>query len=181
MTSALATACRPAIVRRAFIMAAVVGPVLTLINQGDALFSDLPFNYWKAGLTFVVPYLVATVSAVMTHRHQAAAQPCHAAGPPLGSPPVASQPSDRPKRTSSMKARVHVTLKPGVLDPQGKAIAGALASLGFDGVGEVRQGKVIDLEVDGADRAEARERVEAMCRKLLANTVIEDYAIELEA
>ena len=80
-----------------------------------------------------------------------------------------------------MKARVHVTLKPGVLDPQGKAIAGTLAALGFDGVGEVRQGKVIDLEIEGADQAEARERVEAMCRKLLANTVIEDYAIELEA
>jgi phosphoribosylformylglycinamidine synthase len=80
-----------------------------------------------------------------------------------------------------MKARVHVTLKPAVLDPQGKAIAGALASLGFDGVGEVRQGKVIDLEIHGADQAEARSRVEAMCQKLLANAVIEDYAIELEA
>ena len=80
-----------------------------------------------------------------------------------------------------MKARVHVTLKPGVLDPQGKAIAGALSALGFDGVGQVRQGKVIDLEIDGADQAAAREQVEAMCRKLLANTVIEDYAIELEA
>ena len=80
-----------------------------------------------------------------------------------------------------MKARVHVTLKPGVLDPQGKAIAGALESLGFDGVSEVRQGKVIDLEIDGRDQAEARERVEAMCRQLLANTVIEDYAIELMA
>jgi len=80
-----------------------------------------------------------------------------------------------------MKARVHVTLKPGVLDPQGKAIAGALASLGFEGVGEVRQGKVIDLEIDGTDRGEAHSRLDAMCRQLLANTVIEDYAIELEA
>ena len=80
-----------------------------------------------------------------------------------------------------MKARIKITLKEGVLDPQGKAIAGALASLGFDDVGEVRQGKVIDLEIAGADQAEARSRVEAMCRKLLANTVIEDYAIELEA
>ena len=78
-----------------------------------------------------------------------------------------------------MKARVHVTLKPGGLDPQGKAIAGALASLGFDGVGEVRQGKVIDLEIDGSDQAEARERVEAMCRKLLANPVTEDYEVSL--
>ena len=193
MASALATACRPAIVRRALVMAAVVGPVLTLINQGDALLSDIPFNYWKAGLTFVVPYLVATVSAVFTQRHKeaaegTAAQPCQAADAPLGSAqssqmlgPAASQPSERPKGTSPMKARVHVTLKPGVLDPQGKAIAGALASLGFEGIGEVRQGKVIDLEIDGADRAEAREKVDAMCRKLLANTVIEDYAIELEA
>ncbi len=80
-----------------------------------------------------------------------------------------------------MKARVHVTLKPDVLDPQGKAIANALAALGFSDVGEVRQGKVIDLEIGGADPDEARARVEAMCRKLLANTVIEDYAIELGA
>lgn len=78
-----------------------------------------------------------------------------------------------------MKARVHITLKPGVLDPQGKAIARALAALGFNGIGEVRQGKVIDLELAAGDRAEARERVDAMCRRLLANTVIEDYAIEL--
>lgn len=79
-----------------------------------------------------------------------------------------------------MKARVHVTLKPGVLDPQGKAIAGALASLGFAGVGEVRQGKVIDLELTEGDRDKARADIEAMCRQLLANTVIEDYAIEME-
>ena len=192
MTSALATACRPAIVRRALVMAAVVGPILTLINQGDALVSDVPFSFWKAGLTFIVPYLVATVSAVVTHHHRHAAetpQPCHADGAPLGSrdpaPPSSTvAPAQRIEGRSGispMKARVHVTLKPGVLDPQGKAIAGALASLGFDGVGEVRQGKVIDLEIDGADQAEARSRVEAMCRKLLANTVIEDYAIELEA
>ena len=186
MTSALATACRPAIVRRAFIMAAVVGPVLTLINQGDALLGDLPFNVWKAGLTFIVPYLVATVSAVITQHHRATTpQPCHANGAPLGSPqPARQDPAPRPqgpRGNSPMKARVHVTLKPGVLDPQGKAIAGALASLGFDGIGEIRQGKVIDLEIDGADQTEAREKVDAMCRKLLANTVIEDYAIELEA
>ncbi len=80
-----------------------------------------------------------------------------------------------------MKARVHVTLKRGVLDPQGKAIANALAALGFEGVDEVRQGKVIDLEIDEADRERAQARVEDMCRKLLANTVIEDYAIELGA
>jgi phosphoribosylformylglycinamidine synthase len=192
MTSALATACRPATVRRALVMAAVVGPILTLINQGDALVSDVPFSFWKAGLTFIVPYLVATVSAVVTHHHRHAAetpQPCHADGAPLGSPdPAPPSSSAAPAQRiegrsgiSPMKARVHVTLKPGVLDPQGKAIAGALASLGFDDVGEVRQGKVIDLEIAGADQAEARSRVEAMCRKLLANTVIEDYAIELEA
>ncbi len=79
-----------------------------------------------------------------------------------------------------MKARVHVMLKPGVLDPQGKAIAHALGSLGFAGVGEVRQGKVIDLELAESDPARARETVEAMCRQLLANTVIESYQIELK-
>ncbi|MGF1609409.1 MAG: phosphoribosylformylglycinamidine synthase subunit PurS [Kiloniellales bacterium] len=80
-----------------------------------------------------------------------------------------------------MKARVHVTLKPGVLDPQGKAIEHALASLGFPGVHDVRQGKVIELAVDESDRDKARASVEAMCQKLLANPVIENYAIELEA
>ena len=78
-----------------------------------------------------------------------------------------------------MKARVHVTLKPGVLDPQGKAIANALHSLGFADVGEVRQGKFIELDVAETDPARARERVKAMCEQLLANTVIENYAIEL--
>ena len=79
-----------------------------------------------------------------------------------------------------MKARVHVRLKEGVLDPQGKAIGHALASLGFGGVGEVRQGKLIEIEIEGSDRAAAREKVEAMCKELLANPVIENYAIELE-
>ncbi|MCG8361495.1 MAG: phosphoribosylformylglycinamidine synthase subunit PurS [Kiloniellales bacterium] len=79
-----------------------------------------------------------------------------------------------------MKARVHVTLKPGVLDPQGKAIEHALDSLGFLGVEEVRQGKVIDLTLAESDPDQARASVEAMCEKLLANTVIESYAIELE-
>ena len=78
-----------------------------------------------------------------------------------------------------MKARVHVTLKPGVLDPQGKAIAQALGRLGFDGVADVRQGKFIEIELAEADQDKARETVAAMCAKLLANTVIEDYAIEL--
>lgn len=78
-----------------------------------------------------------------------------------------------------MKAKVHVTLKNGVLDPQGKAIGNALAGLGFTGVDEVRQGKYIELDLAEKDPAKAREAVEAMCRQLLANTVIENYAIEL--
>ena len=78
-----------------------------------------------------------------------------------------------------MKAKVHVTLKRGVLDPQGKAIGHALHSLGFDQVGEVRQGKVIEIELTETDSTRARAAVEEMCRKLLANTVIEDFAIEL--
>jgi phosphoribosylformylglycinamidine synthase len=78
-----------------------------------------------------------------------------------------------------MKARIHVRLKPGVLDPQGKAIGTALKSLGFEGVDEVRQGKLIELDLADTDAAAARARVEAMCQQLLANPVIEDYAIEL--
>jgi phosphoribosylformylglycinamidine synthase len=78
-----------------------------------------------------------------------------------------------------MKARIHVRLKPGVLDPQGKAIGNALKSLGFGGVDEVRQGKLIELDLADTDPAAARKRVEAMCQQLLANPVIEDYAIEL--
>ena len=78
-----------------------------------------------------------------------------------------------------MKARVHVTLKPGVLDPQGEAVRHALGSLGFDGVGEVRIGKVIELDLAETDPGAARARVGEMCEKLLANTVIENYAVEL--
>jgi len=77
-----------------------------------------------------------------------------------------------------MKARIHVRLKPGVLDPQGKAIGNALKSLGFGGVDDVRQGKLIELELADTDLDAARRRVEAMCQQLLANPVIEDYAIE---
>ena len=77
-----------------------------------------------------------------------------------------------------MKAIVYVTLKNGVLDPQGKAIEHALDGLGFDGVGEVRQGKVIELELDTNDQDAARTQVSEMCEKLLANTVIEDYSID---
>ena len=78
-----------------------------------------------------------------------------------------------------MKARVFVTLKQGVLDPQGEAVRHALGALGFDGVRGVRQGKVIELELDETDPGRAFERVEEMCRKLLANTVIEDYRVEI--
>jgi len=78
-----------------------------------------------------------------------------------------------------MKARVTVTLKAGVLDPQGQAIEGSLRGLGFPDVGSVRQGKVFDLVVEGTDEAAARSQIISMCEKLLANTVIENYAIEI--
>lgn len=78
-----------------------------------------------------------------------------------------------------MKARVTVTLKNGVLDPQGKAIQGALKSLGFAGVDDVRQGKLIELELSTNDRVQAEADLKEMCEKLLANTVIENYRIEL--
>jgi phosphoribosylformylglycinamidine synthase len=78
-----------------------------------------------------------------------------------------------------IKARVTVTLKNGVLDPQGKAIEHALTGLGFDGVGSIRQGKVFDLELRETDKAKAEAELKAMCDKLLANTVIENYAISL--
>lgn len=80
-----------------------------------------------------------------------------------------------------MKARVYVTLKPGVLDPQGKAIEHALSALGFSGVQNVRQGKVIEFTLDETDETAARKRVETMCQQLLANTVIENYAVELDS
>ena len=78
-----------------------------------------------------------------------------------------------------IKARITVTLKNGVLDPQGKAIEGALGALGFSGVGQVRQGKVFDLELDTTDKAKAESELKAMCDKLLANTVIENYTISI--
>jgi phosphoribosylformylglycinamidine synthase len=78
-----------------------------------------------------------------------------------------------------MKARVTVTLKAGVLDPQGQAISNSLKSLGFEGVSAVRQGKVFDLDVDETDVSVAKTQLSAMCEKLLANTVIENYAIEI--
>ncbi|GAA0586890.1 phosphoribosylformylglycinamidine synthase subunit PurS [Rhizomicrobium electricum] len=80
-----------------------------------------------------------------------------------------------------MKARVFVTLKNGVLDPQGKAIGHALGNLGFEGVGSVRQGKLIEIELSETDEAKAKAALKEMCEKLLANTVIEKYDIELKA
>ena len=80
-----------------------------------------------------------------------------------------------------MKARIHITLKHGVLDPEGKAIAQALGALGFHGIGDVRKGKYIEIDLGSVeDPAEAETQVRAMCEKLLANTVIENYAVELE-
>ncbi|MCT2540246.1 phosphoribosylformylglycinamidine synthase subunit PurS [Sedimentimonas flavescens] len=78
-----------------------------------------------------------------------------------------------------MKARVHVMLKDGVLDPQGEAVRHALGHLGFSGVEAVRQGKVIELDLAATDKAAAEVEVKAMCEKLLANTVIEKYTIEI--
>jgi phosphoribosylformylglycinamidine synthase subunit PurS len=77
-----------------------------------------------------------------------------------------------------MKARVIVTLKSGVLDPQGKAIEGALSSLGVAGVASVRQGKVFDIEIDAVDRDAAAAQLGAACEKLLANLIVENYAFE---
>jgi phosphoribosylformylglycinamidine synthase len=78
-----------------------------------------------------------------------------------------------------MKARVHVMLKDGVLDPQGEAVRHALGTLGFDGVEGVRQGKVIELDLAASDAAQAEASVKDMCEKLLANTVIESYQVEI--
>ncbi len=78
-----------------------------------------------------------------------------------------------------MKATVTVMLRPGVLDPQGRAIAQALHALGFTGVAEVRAGKVIELDLDEADPTRARAQAEEMARRLLANTVIESFRVEI--
>ncbi|HEX9859738.1 MAG TPA: phosphoribosylformylglycinamidine synthase subunit PurS [Nitrospirota bacterium] len=77
-------------------------------------------------------------------------------------------------------AKVYVTLKNGVLDPQGKAVAHSLHSLGYDGVKDVRLGKFIEVKLEGTDRAKAEADLKEMCAKLLANTVIEDYRFEIE-
>lgn len=78
-----------------------------------------------------------------------------------------------------LRAKVHVTLKPGVLDPQGKAVQHSLAALGFDGIEQVRQGKYIEVDIADGDREAARRQLDAMCRQLLANTVIENYTIDI--
>lgn len=83
------------------------------------------------------------------------------------------------KRSTPMRARIKITLKNGVLDPQGKAIQNALGAMGIGGVADVRQGKYIEVDLAETDEKSARETVERMCRDLLANTVIENYAFEL--
>jgi phosphoribosylformylglycinamidine synthase len=93
--------------------------------------------------------------------------------------PVERTDNDFPERMTPVKAKVHVTLKNGVLDPQGKAVQHALGSLGFEGVEDVRQGKFIELDLTETDAAKARAQVEDMCKQLLSNTVIENYDIEI--
>jgi len=78
-----------------------------------------------------------------------------------------------------MIARVYVTLKSGVLDPQGEAVKHSLGALGFEGIDKVRQGKIIELQLEHTDKTKAETQVKDMCEKLLANTVIENYSIEL--
>ena len=180
----LSVALSDGIPRRAALVALVVGPILTAINQGDHLLAGQGLDWTKLALTFVVPYLVATVGAVgarLSHdRNDAAATPLPACQPEKASLSSAPNPTAA-TGAPLMKARVHVTLKSGVLDPQGKAIENALSGLGFEGVENVRQGKVIEFSLTEGDPAKARTEVETMCEKLLANTVIENYAIEIEA
>ena len=78
-----------------------------------------------------------------------------------------------------MKARIKIMLKDGVLDPQGEAIKHALNNIGFESVTGVRQGKVIELDIEGSDKSQVRSQIENMCKKMLANTVIENFDIEL--
>lgn len=166
--------------RRSAVVALIVGPILTAINQGDSILAGQGADWTKVVLTFLVPYVVATVGALGVREFGAApAAPEKACQPGkvrLSSADSAASGSG----ASSLKARVQVTLKSGVLDPQGKAIEVALSALGFEGIDQVRQGKIIEFTLDEEDPEKARQSVEAMCRKLLANTVIENYAIELE-
>jgi phosphoribosylformylglycinamidine synthase subunit PurS len=78
-----------------------------------------------------------------------------------------------------VKARVYVTLKGSILDPQGKAIEGALKSLGFEGIESVRQGKIFDIELEGVDRAAAEGLLRGACEKLLANQIVENFQVEI--
>lgn len=172
------------VARRSAIVACIVGPILTAINQGDALIAGEALNWTKVFLTFLVPYIVSTIGAVGVLRAGTLASgtpgdsgPCQPKTAELSS----AQESPIPRGDRPLKARVHVMLKAGVLDPQGKAIENALSSLGFAGIENVRQGKVIELTLPERDPQKARQSVESMCEKLLANTVIENYAIELEA
>jgi phosphoribosylformylglycinamidine synthase len=86
----------------------------------------------------------------------------------------------RSARGESLTAKIHITLKPGILDPQGKTIQHALAALGFEGVADVRVGKFMELTFDGLSPERARAVAEAACQKLLANPVIEDYRVSFE-
>lgn len=79
-----------------------------------------------------------------------------------------------------MKAKVYVNLKPGVLDPQGKAIQHSVELLGFSGISDIRQGKYFEIALAGLDQAQARESVEKMAREVLSNPIIEDYRVEIE-
>mgnify|MGYP001185217668 FL=1 len=79
-----------------------------------------------------------------------------------------------------MLARIHITLKKDVLDPQGKVIANSLSNLGFEGIQSVRQGKYIEIMLDGEDKNSATTKLNEMCEKLLANLVIEDYSVEID-
>jgi phosphoribosylformylglycinamidine synthase len=83
-------------------------------------------------------------------------------------------------REGEVKAKIHVTLKQGILDPQGKAIEHALDSLGFKNVGNVRVGKYMEVDLDEKDKAKAEAEVKVMCEKLLANTIVEEYRYELQ-
>lgn len=161
--------------RRAAVVALVVGPILTVINQFEALTGAQPLVWWKVALTFVVPYVVATVGALGAK--SAAAEPAAACQPQA---PRLVSTRESGDGDGPVKARVHVTLKPGVLDPQGKAIHNALGTLGFDSVTGVRQGKFLEIELTESDPERARQDLEAMCEKLLANTVIENYRVELD-
>jgi phosphoribosylformylglycinamidine synthase len=98
---------------------------------------------------------------------------------PAGGGDAPARSPDQNNGIRLVKAKVHITLKNGVLDPQGKAVQHALGSLGFGGVQDVRQGKYIELDLDETDPAKAKAAVEQMCKGLLANTVIENYVIDL--